>query len=121
MHLPVSGACNDDQCHMSHAGGDTGVTRWSSVAEESASVTASVLTTRPALTTDARIPARAQTQAAASTPTAGWDSRVTFLINIIVSGCQSRLSVLVSRGLPGGSHHILHLQQIKKQEQLLLD
>ena len=86
-------------------------------------MTVSVLTTRPALITDAKIPARAQTPAAASTPTAGWESRVTFLfiIVIIVSGCQSRLSVLVPRGLPGGPHHLLHLQQIKKQEQLLLD
>lgn len=65
----VTGAGERGQC--APARGDTGVTRWSSVAEESASVTASVLTTRPALTTDARIPARAQTPAAASTPTAG--------------------------------------------------
>ena len=68
----------DDQCHMSLVGEDTGVTLWSSVAEESASVTASAQITRPALITDVRILARAQTQAAASTPTAGWDNRVTW-------------------------------------------
>ena len=98
--------CYDDQCHMSLVGEDTGVTLWFSVAEESASVTVNAQTTRPALTTDVRIRAKALIQAAASTPTAGWDKRVTwgsraFTINIIVSGCQSRLCVFVSRGLSG--------------------
>jgi len=53
------------------ARGVTGVMPWSSVGEENASVTASALTTRPALTTGARIPARARTQAVALTLTAG--------------------------------------------------
>ena len=57
--------------NVTFAGGGTGVTRWSDVAGENASVTASVRTTRPALTTGARIPARGPTPAAASTPTAG--------------------------------------------------
>ena len=39
----------------------------------------------------------------------------------ILPGCESRLRVLVSRGLPGRPPDILHCQQIQKQEQLLLE
>ena len=74
LHLPVS-VTSTDQADCYHdvtcAGGVTGVTRWSDVAGENASVTASVQTTRPALTTGARIHARVPTQAVALTPTAG--------------------------------------------------
>ena len=43
---------NNVTCHVSRVtGGVTGVTPWSSVGEESASVTANALTTRHALTT----------------------------------------------------------------------